>query len=246
MRGKFFARTLTGVTLVLGAWMLSIALGADRTVRLERVVPTALTPAEVELNLAHLSRWALWHYDVIEVRSVDSLEDRVPAVVAAPPTPGPDGELPLPALAPRPDLPLAPGRLVRFAVEPKGHAWKRFFLYAEVTRHEPGRELRLRLVHDTQGKLARVIRGLEWGVRIVTPEASGLRPEQLSTFSGRPAAAVLIGSVEARTASWRGRLFAGIAGRILMHQVLYANFEELGYLKQGLPRPPRRRGTSLI
>lgn len=239
MRGKTFSKILGTLTLIILGLPAVFALGPDRDTRFERSVPSSLSPQELDANLRSFSRWPLWHYDVIEVRAVESLDDVSAPVVLPEPAPDASGALPLPRVADPADLPLGSGRWIRFTVEPKGHSWKRFFLYAEVLRYTPARELRLRLVRDSKGRIPKMLSDLEWGVSVRTPEEAGME-----TTSERRS--VLHGELRARTASWKARLFVAFAERILMHQVFYANLQELSYMKEGIQRPPRRRGATIL
>jgi hypothetical protein len=191
-------------------------------ITLDRVVPTALTMDELAPNLASLGKWPLWHYNVIEVRRVSTTEDE------SPPLPKPeDGSAPKFGT-------VEPGALLRYTVDPKGQTWKRFFIYAEVTEYVPGQRIVMRVRRDSKGRLLKMLRNLEWRFEFTPADGAAVNsPDAVPVHS------LIHGEVRGETANWRGRIFAGIARRILLHQALYADLQELSYLKEGVPRPPR-------
>jgi hypothetical protein len=103
------------------------------------------------------------------------------------------------------------GSRIKLGVQPKNLKRRRFELLADVTKYIPQEELSMKLAQDSSGRLTRLFDRLEWRVELV--------PQKTGTL--------VRGVITARTSHWRSRLFAGIAPKILLNQVFYADLQKL-------------------
>lgn len=129
--------------------------------------------------------------------------------------------------------------LVRLTVDPNKGEWKKFTLDLRVVSNQPresgGRNLAIEFVDDSKKKLRRMFADLRWEIEVF-PSAAAKGPD------GIPELATVRGTVHARTASWRSRLFGRISPRILLNQALYPDLIGLAEIEKGKPEPALRIG----
>jgi hypothetical protein len=205
----------TLATLALGSLVALIAAqGENFEVRFSREVPSSLPPTQIQDAVESVLSWHQWHYITVEARMID-IRDAVYADA---------------------DQGLMEGARIRFIVEPKQMKHRRFQLIAAVERYVPGKELSLRLVKDSTGRITELFSELRWTLRFEpgTPQgAPGLKPAEKASGT------LIIGELSGTTAHWRSRLFGRLSPRILMHQLFYPNLVALAELKQPKLRPGR-------
>jgi hypothetical protein len=108
---------------------------------------------------------------------------------------------------------------VLLTIDPKKGEWKKFELELKVlenaARADGGRKLRIEFVADSKRRVRKMFEDLRWDVDVL-PIQAGARP------NGRGGERALVrGTVRARTASFRARLFGRLSPRILLNQSLY-------------------------
>ncbi|RYZ67357.1 MAG: hypothetical protein EOP09_11165 [Proteobacteria bacterium] len=121
----------------------------------------------------------------------------------------------------KPTETIAVGNRIYYSVEPKGKEWKRFELIGEVSKYEPGKHLSVKLVGDTKKKLTTVFEEYEWSLTV---------SEANLDLKSKGFKSMAVGTAEAITATWRGRVFGSLFSRILMNQVYYVDLVKLGTL----------------
>ena len=183
------------------------AQGPDFEVEFAREVPSALPVAQLEKAVESVLSWDQWHYITVEARMID-IRDFVYAEA---------------------EQKVMEGARIRFTVEPKQMKHKRFQIFAIVERYVPQKELTLRLIKDSTGRITGLFKDLRWTVRFSpgTPQgAPGLTRGDLTHGT------MIVGELRGTTAHWRSRLFGRLAPRILMHQLFYPNLVALAELTQ--------------
>jgi len=189
---KFVLPLLVTMAGALVLATVGLSRSPDFELRFERRVPSTVSVAVLTQAMGGLANWPDWFYSLKKVETVQG-----------------DGEL-------------RTGQRLKLWMEPPSKPWKRFEVEAEVLSYKPGRELAIRVLGDSQGKINRILTGLTWRIELL-PRLEG---------------AEIIGSATARTAHWRSRLLGRLIERIVMNQVFYPNLTQLSRIKQPLPVHP--------
>jgi len=200
-------------TVALGAFffatILALAIlsqGEDFEVVFEREVPSAVSPETLGQALDTVLAWSQWHHITVDARRIDALGNALPLT----------------------EQTVVPGALVKFTVEPKQRPERRFELVGRVKAHEKSQKVQVEFISETKPQVAKLFDRLEWQVELI-PGTSFGAPQLPKDQAG--SGTTIRGKMIAHTSTWRARLFAKIAKRILMNQVFYPNLTALAELK---------------
>jgi hypothetical protein len=149
-----------------------------------------LSPDRLDRNISSVTRWPQWFFSLAEVQILN------------PQTP--------------PQKTIEKGSLLSLAIDPKKGLKKKFNITVEVLHYSPGKDLHLKILKDSSGRLTRLFDSLEWIIH----------------FQPKDSGSLIQGTVTAHTCHWKSRLFGKIAEKIILHQVFYPNIVKLAELKQ--------------
>jgi hypothetical protein len=201
-----FTLTLVGIFFAMLLTFVVLSQGDDFEVVFEREVPSAVAPQTLGQALDSVLAWSQWHHITVDARRLDSFGNPLPLT----------------------EQNVVPGAIVKFTVEPKQRPERRFELVGRVKAHEPGKKVHVEFVSETKPQVAKLFDRLEWEIELTpgTPHgAPQLPPDQAASGT------TIRGKMTAHTATWRARLFAKVAKRILMNQVFYPNLTALAELR---------------
>jgi hypothetical protein len=123
---------------------------------------------------------------------------------------------------------LARGEEIELTIIPKGQTWKTFTMVLKVLDYKPGQFIELAMIRESTGKIMKLLSQMRWRIEWVAESEKSTRIRAV---------------VQARTASWRSRLFDKIARRMMMNQVFWVDLNALAELsepKDATPPPQHR------
>lgn len=118
---------------------ISFATSPDFDLHFKREVPSRLSGARLDRNIASLGRWRQWFYHLDQVENIN------------------------PRLGMNADE-FEKNSLLRLKIDPKKGERKKFELIMKVADYEPGKNLRLELVEDSSGRLTRIFQQVRWAI----------------------------------------------------------------------------------
>jgi hypothetical protein len=192
-RGKsarFLGISLALTFGVFGLALTLIAQGPDRELQFLREVPSQLDPERIDRNISAVSRWPQWFYSTADVQ-IQNPDKNAPHLIQ-------------------------PGSLLTIQIDPHKGERKRFQMKAEVLEYQPQKEIRMKILSDSSGRLTHAFDDIEWSIH--------LQPQGTGTL--------IQGKVRVHTKHWRSRLFGKISEKILLNQIFYPNLVKLAELKQ--------------
>ncbi len=185
-----FLVTLLGSTVI---YLAAIAHGPDFDLEMIREIPTQVKIDEIQKAVSDISTWPQWFHSLKEAQMLDGMGR--PLSVR--------------------DWNLQPGSLLELSIDPKKGPWKRFKILTSVTQYVPKKELSLRVLKDSSGKLNQIFDRLDWKME----------------FKETPQGSLIRGTVSAHAIHWRSKLFGTIAKKILLTQVFYPDLLKLAGMK---------------
>ena len=197
-----------GVTLVLTLLVMAgLSQGDNQDIYFEREVPSPVPIETLGQALDSVLAWSQWHHITVDARRMDGMGNPLPLNMQD----------------------VTQGAIVRFTIEPRQRSDRRFELTGRVTAYEKGKRVHVEFVSETKPQVVKLFDRLEWEIELIpgtphgAPELSSDQAAQGTTVRGK---------LWAHTSTWRARLFARIAKRILMNQVFYPNLTALAELKK--------------
>jgi hypothetical protein len=187
-----------------GAYCTFLAQQPDYEIVFTREVNADAPQTAIETALWSLNNWPQWFFITAQVQRVDLAGNAFPMK----------------------DQILVPGAWIRFWMDPKKGKYKKFELLAVVKEYTPLKQMTLRILQDTSGRLTRLFSLIEWKIELI-PASPGHTAQ-------------IRGTQTVRTRHWRSRLFGRLAERIYMNQVFYPDLMTLG--KITLPTYPNPFG----
>jgi len=148
---KWFWRSVQMSLVALVGFLVVAALGSDRTVSMERVVPSPFAADKIGAAVHFMSNWPRWHHFA---KSAERLGFRDQPVAVS-------------------DQYAVPGALILLTVDPKDKPWKRFTLKLEVTEYVPYKKISLRLLEDSTGKITKLLDQVSWSIEIIPNATEG-------------------------------------------------------------------------
>lgn len=179
--------------LFLGASLLtfiSFSQSPDQELHWSRTLPSRLSQDRLDRNLSSTTRWPEWFFSLAKVETIGG------------PTLGKSE--------------IQNGSILNLKIDPKKGKRKQFDLSVEVANYIPGRELTLRVLKDSSGRLNKLFDLLEWKIELLPREGGSY----------------VRATAKAHTCHWRSRLFGRLAEKIVMNQIFYPNLLKFVELRQ--------------
>ncbi len=191
-RWKRVGKTILAATALFLVFCAYLGSREDFTLTFDRQVHSRLNATALGPQLDELANWPRWMSSLVSAEAVDEKGQVLPEKKQT----------------------LHPGALIRLSIDPKKGLDPHFSMLARVEVYRPGRELRLRIVSESRGRLFHYFRQIEWQVAITPNQAPGQ-------------GSLIEASARAETSNWRTRLTGTLARKILMAQIYYPDVIKL-------------------
>jgi hypothetical protein len=197
MNKKVFWAAL--IVLVLGSsifYISTIGNSPDRDVTFVREVPSKLDIDYLDKVLNQIPKWSQWFYAATDSNEINGVG--IPYALGG--------------------QKLEPHALVRMNFNPHRGENSKFSLTYEVLDYVPQKLLKIRVINDSKNHLLKLFSQLDWTIELLPMSAEAKANPKLAQFN-----TMIRGTLNARTATSKARIYSQLIPSVFLNQVFYPN-----------------------